>query len=999
MTHILPLLLIAALGSPATAHHDWEDPAVLQRNREPARADFMPYLLEPGDRQMSLDGRWHFNFTLTPDQQPADFYLPGFDDSGWELFPVPGDWEMNGHGTPIYSSSGYTFAIRPPYVMTEPKRTYTAWRERNPTGCYRRTFRLPDSWQGQEVYIRLGSVSSCVRLWVNGHEAGYSQGSMEPAEFRLTDLLHKGDNLIALRVLKYCDGSYLEDQDQWRLAGIHRNITLYTTPRQLRIADFGIRTTPDSLYRDWTLTVDPALCSPAGLDGHGYTLEATLTDTEGHPALADTLRADAEAIMNTAHRAAIMNDRYPQRGQPRYGWMQARLANPHKWSDRSPYLYTLTLALRDPDGQVVERAKANVGFRSVEIRDGRLLINGLPTRLRGVNRHEMNPWTGKLMDDSLMIRDITLMRQANINAVRTCHYPNCERWYDLCDRYGLLVMDEADIEEHGLRGTLASDPQWAAAFIDRTQRLVVRDRNHPSVVFWSLGNESGFGPNFAATGAWVRQYDPTRPIHYEGAQGPDGQDPKTVDVISRFYPRTMDSYLNPADRRNAKDAAADAERPENARWERLLALATSTADSRPVLTSEYAHAMGNALGNMREYWDEIYSNPRMLGGFIWEWADEGIFKPRPERGDTITAYGGDFGDVPNLKAFCVKGIVSSDRKPTPKYYEVKAAYAPVDFRLSGSQVSVVDREEGADPDRFIIETAKDQYGNLNCTARLRHSTPWAPAGFEVARRQFAADKPAAAPKPDGSPRADIAPSISVCPHIFRAPTDNDKGFGHWIARDWQDLRLDSLQFAARQHPLKPGKWTADCRLASGGGIKVVCVTKAEAGGTLAVEATFRPYGQLPPLPCLGLTLRLPRELTHAEWYGRGPWDSFPDRLESTWLGLWRQDVDSQYVHYPRPQDSGSHEQTSYVSLSADCGTRLTVETAGKPFAFSALPYSVRQISLAAHDADLRAEPYVYLNIDAAVLGLGNSSCGPAVLTKYSIDPAQTYTLRLKIHTR
>ena len=330
-------------------------------------------------------------------------------------------------------------------------------------------------------------------------------------------------------------------------------------------------------------------------------------------------------------------------------------------SRNATFIYFIGDIGRTVPGKVVERVRQRIGFRSVEIAGGQMLVNGKPVRLRGVNRHEHDPRLGKVMTEALMLKDILLMKRANINAVRTCHYPNVTRWYELCDSLGMYVMDEADIEEHGLRGGLASDPDWAGAFLDRTIRMAERDKNHASVVMWSLGNEAGYGPNFAANSAWLKDFDPTRPIHYEGAQGVNGNpDPSTVDVISRFYPRVQEDYLNPG-----MTEGSDAERPENARWERLLSIAQRTNDNRPVMTSEYAHVMGNAGGNLQEYWDEMYSNKRMLGGFIWEWADEGIFKILPN-GKTQVAYGGDLGDFPNLKTFCIKGVVTSDRETTPK---------------------------------------------------------------------------------------------------------------------------------------------------------------------------------------------------------------------------------------------------------------------------------------------------------------------------------------------
>ena len=1046
-------------------HHDWENHQILHINREQPRAFFFGYGQQAGDRQLSLDGPWKFNWTPTPDGQPDGFHRTDFDDASWPTFPVPADWEMNGFGTPIYSSSGYTFRINPPFVMDEPKPTFTAYTERNPTGVYRRRFSVPAAWSGMDIHLRFGSVSSAFYVWVNGERVGYSQGSMEPAEFDITPYVRQGENLLCLQVLKYSDGSYLEDQDMWRLAGIHRSVTLFATPT-VRIRDFGVRTLLDDDCRDALLVVQPEVAlSPqmqhrADLTAQlkGWRVEARLLDNTGRDVLDSTLSCAVVTMLNPDHKGAVMNDRTPQRSYPKWGWLSAKVSNPQKWTAESPYLYTLRLTLRDAQGSVVEQADTKVGFRKLEISNGMLLVNGKQVRLRGVNRHEMDPETGHVMTEERMLQDILLMKRCNINAVRTCHYPNSERWYELCDSLGLYVMDEADIEEHGLRGQLASDPSWAAAWMDRTQRMVVRDRNHPSVIFWSLGNEAGWGTNFALTAAWIHEYDPTRFVHYEGAQGikADGltdddvkaqygaatdaltPDPQYVDVISRFYPRTQDEYLNPGVADN------NMERPENARWERLLTIARDTADRRPVLTSEYAHAMGNALGNFREYWDEMYSHPRMLGGFIWEWADGGIYgvvdELKGKRRDSsgcpyygrvpslaeraelkksgkpfVTFYGGDFRDAPNLKAFCLKGIVGSDREPTPKYEEVKAVYAPVFFTFEGGRAVLHARDAHTDLNDYVV-TTDNAHGILTARAALKVDKPWAPKGHVVATAQdasrlvvpspFSGKRKAAgkAKTGKGAPADDadrLAEFMSrLTPHFFHAPTDNDKGFGNWIAKDWKQQKLDSLKDeivaprALRTTGDGKQQLTETHRYATlNGAIRTEYTVTARPDGTFDFEAVYTPEGQLPPLPCVGTTVELPAGLSRLEYFGLGPVDNYPDRRSAALTGLWKSTVDAQYFHYPRPQDNGNHGDTHWLKLTDSKGHGWLVEAVGKPFAFTASPYSVQQLCTTAHDADLKSGPSIYLHLDAAVMGLGNSSCGPGVLTKYAI-PDKPHTLRL-----
>lgn len=1026
MNRIILVAFILLCGNDLTAHNnDWENHHVLSINREKARATFTPYLAQYGDMTICLDGDWKFNWTKTPEEQPEDFHKLDFNDKLWNTISVPGNWETHGYGTPIYCSSGYTFKIAPPYVTKEPKEKYTSYIERNPTGCYRHSFTLPEDWNKKEVFIHFGAVSSAFYLWINGEKVGYSEGSMEPAEFRITPYIKEGTNHIALQVFKYSDGSYLEDQDMWRMAGITRSVMLYAT-NNIRIQDFGIRTILDKNYENATLIIDPKLSVFNGERGEGYTIEAQLYDAEGKAVLSTPLSHEVISIMNLDHKAKIMNARYPQRGYASWGWLQADIKDPHKWSAENPYLYKLVLSLKDSTGTIVENTEANVGFRKLEIKDGMFLVNGKQVRFRGVNRHEMDPSTGKVVTMEQMLKDIKLLKQANVNAVRTSHYPNDPRWYDLCDKHGIYIMDEADIEEHGLRGILASEPSWAAAFMDRTQRLVIRDRNHPCVVFWSLGNESGWGPNFAATSAWIKEFDPTRFIHYEGAQGPNAKDPESVDVISRFYIRTQEDYLNPGVKDN------NMERPENARWERTLSIAQQTNDNRPVLTSEYAHAMGNAMGNLREYWDEIYSHPRMLGGFIWEWADEGIFKKRPD-GKTMVAYGGDFNDAPNLKAFCLDGVVLSDRSITPKYLEVKSVYSPIDLTFDGTKLNIILHDNHISLDNYNFfwnltvngkitqkgETTdftlpkfkypSDADVRLNVSVVLKNNTSWADKGHEIVARQFCInDKMSVAfksAKPKNKKDVDITKAKEwinyVKPHFFRAPTDNDKGFGNWLAKEWKINKLDSPVItqekdieAIRNEDGSVTVTTAERCSFLRGSILTQYQYTMYSDGSIDFHAKYIPQDSLPTMPCIGNTFILPNTLSNVSWYGRGPMETYPDRKTSSSIGRWNNTIDDQYFHYSRPQDSGNHEDVAEVRLTDNKGKGWLITAENGLFSYSALPYSVNQLYTTSHDCDLKKEDYVFLNIDKAVLGLGNSSCGPGVLTKYSI-PIKGYELHLR----
>ena len=1069
--------LLLPIQPSAQTVHDWENHHVLQINREPARAAFTPFHAQKGDCSICLDGTWKFRWTPVPDERIVEFYQTDFNDKDWVGFPVPANWEVNGYGTPIYVSAGYPFKIDPPRVMGEPKVDYTTYKERNPVGQYRRSFQLPAGWEARgQTFLRFEGVMSAFYVWINGERVGYSQGSMEPSEFNITNYLHAGENQIALEVYRYSDGSYLEDQDFWRFGGIHRSIHLLHTP-DIRIRDYAVRTLPVSTdYQDFILQIDPQFSVYRGMTGKGTTLQGVLKDASGREIA--TLKGDVEDILDLEHKAGRMNEWYPQRGPRKLGRMSATIKSPKRWTAETPYLYKLHLTLLTAEGEVIEQVEQSVGFRSVEIRNGQLLVNGAPVRFRGVNRHEHDPRTARVMSEERMLQDILLMKQANINAVRTSHYPNVSRWYELCDSLGLYVMDEADIEEHGLRGILASTPDWHAAFLDRAVRMAERDKNHPSIVMWSMGNESGYGPNFAAISAWLHDFDPTRPVHYEGAQGAGGEpDPKTVDVISRFYTRVKQEYLNPG-----IAEGEDKERAENARWERLLEIAERTNDNRPVMTSEYAHSMGNALGNFKEYWDEIYSNPRMLGGFIWDWVDQGIYKTLPD-GRIMVAYGGDFGDKPNLKAFCFNGLLMSDRETTPKYWEVKKVYSPVELRVESGELRVTNRNHHTDLSQYrclwtlsIDGKQKDQgeitlpevapgesetiplpvsiagkKASAKATSDLRltisfilkRDALWAKAGHEVAWAQFCIQEGALlSSKLENRGRLKVRADeehlsisgsgfsiqweknatgsltsltyhgkemlahpadfpLQPVTQAFRAPTDNDKSFGNWLAKDWSlhqmdnpRISLDSFKHEVREDGAVIVRVQTRNRYKEGA-IVTTSLYTILSDGTIDLKTTFQPQGILPELPRLGIAFCLSSDYNTFIWQGRGPQDNYPDRKTSAAVGLWKGSVADQYMHYPRPQDSGNKEEVRLLMLTDRHGKGIRVDAVEDVFSASALHYTAQDLYKETHDCNLKPRSEVILSLDAAVLGLGNSSCGPGVLKKYAIDKKE-HTLHIRI---
>ncbi|MFN2285065.1 MAG: glycoside hydrolase family 2 TIM barrel-domain containing protein, partial [Anaerolineae bacterium] len=577
--------------------NDWENPQMVGQNKEPAHATLLPYqdtqsALE-GDRNACtnfklLNGDWQFKWAPNPASAPEDIHVEPFYDDGWDTIPVPSNWQMQGYGVPMYTNVQYPFP--PDYMPEVPK-------DNNPVGSYRTTFTVPEAWDGKQVFIVFDGVDSAFYLWVNGQLVGYSQDSRLPAEFNLTPYLRPGENTLAARVYRWSDGSYLEDQDFWRLSGIYRDVYLFATPA-VHIRDFWAQTELDADYHDAVLKISADIANYGSVNIDGYTLEVQLFDAANR-------RITHHESRITNHESSVT--------------FSLPVINPLKWSAEHPNLYVLLLTLKDPAGNGLEVERCNVGFRKVEIKDGKILVNGAAVYFYGVNRHEHDPDTGHAVSVESMIEDILLMKRFNVNAVRTCHYPDDPRWYDLCDQYGLYLIDETNIETHGVWDEPTRDPVWLTAFMERGSRMVKRDKNHPSIVIWSLGNESGHGPNHAAMAKWIHGHDPTRPVFYDSAD----HEPY-VDIVSKMYPSL----------------------------ERLIELAERPGETRPFIMCEYAHAMGNSPGNLKEYWDLIAQYPRVRGGFVWDWVDQGLRRTTQD-GVEWFAYGGDYGESPHDGSFCI----------------------------------------------------------------------------------------------------------------------------------------------------------------------------------------------------------------------------------------------------------------------------------------------------------------------------------------------------------
>lgn len=625
--------------------NDWENPYITGINKERGHIAAIPYDSEPSAMKLGRDAspwyslintKWKFILVNRITDIPDEFYRCDYADNAWDSVPVPGNWQMQGYDKPIYTNVTYPIPANPPYVSEE-----------NPTGLYRHNFDIPDTWDGRRIFIVFDGVDSAFYLWINGEKVGYSQGSRTPAEFDITSHVKKGSNLLAAQVMRWSDGTYLEDQDMWRMSGIYRDVYLYSTP-PVHIRDFFVRTELDKEYKDAMLKVRTKIRNDSLTPAADYSICFRLYNAEGRLVSARTVKTGS-SILNPECESALD--------------FVENIENPIKWSAEKPYLYNLTISLIDPSSGVVEVQSERIGFRQVEIKEGKILVNGAPVYFKGVNRHEHDDVTGKTVSVEAMIKDIKLMKQFNFNAVRTSHYPDCPVWYDLCDRYGIYLIDEADLECHGIaayhykdedeNGRIISidpsnDSAWLNAYMERCVRMVERDKNHPSVIIWSLGNESGYGSNHDAMAGWIHGYDTTRPVHYEGTIHVNGKITPSVDVISSMYP-TLD-------------------------W--LVKTATDTGDDRPVIMCEYSHAMGNSNGNLKEYWDTIYAYPRLRGGFIWEWTDHGIRMRNADR-EEWWAYGGDFGDKPNDGNFCIDGLVWPDKTPHPGMWECKKVMQPV----------------------------------------------------------------------------------------------------------------------------------------------------------------------------------------------------------------------------------------------------------------------------------------------------------------------------------
>ena len=1019
---------------------DWENHQLPHRNRLAPRAYFVPHpdaaSALTGQRGQStafclLNGQWKFQYSETVAEAPAEFSAPDFDAAAWAEITVPLSWQCAGYGYPHYTNVNYPFPCDPPRVPTE-----------NATGSYRRTFVLPEGWEDRQVSLRFEGVDSAFHVWVNGREIGFSKGSRLPAEFDITSAVKSGVNLVAVRVYRFSDGSYLEDQDMWRLSGIFRDVYLLGRPR-VQLRDFRVQTELDEKYQNAVLRVRGVLHNYSDTEASGIQLEARLLNA----AAPSTLARSTKGKLTLAGGAEMAVE------------LKMNVEKPAKWTAETPHLYPLLLTVKDAQGAVLEVIPAQVGFRKVEIKKGVFLLNGSAIKLKGVNRHDHHPQTGKAVPLDTLHTDILLMKRHNLNAIRTSHYPNDPRFLELCDYYGMYVIDECDLETHGMAhsgnlSALSDDPAWQAAYLDRMQQMVERDKNHACVILWSLGNESGFGRNHIAMAEWTRQYDPGRPVHYEGDYRL-----QTADVMSVMYPK-VERLVDVGERREVPFSREHVIKPEQ-------------YANRPFILCEYAHAMGNGPGNLQEYWDVIYKYPHIMGACVWEWIDHS-FKKKTADGREYWAYGGDYGDEPNDGNFIIDGLVFSDRTPSPGLIEYKKVLEPVlteavdlaqgrlkltnryDFAgLDGLRLSWSITADGealqsgtlsipkvpAHASRTIQVPFRPPVGRmgteywLNLDFTLAGDASWARAGHTVAWAQFqlpvktpAAKPPALLELPplrcEQAQNAlmvtgqDFAVTFDTVRgrirawrylgqqivtrgprlNFWRAPTDNDVR----VAVNWREYRIDKLVhrldgFDVQELDGRAVRVVVRARIAPAvreNAFQCEYVYTICGNGDVLLEVHGLPQGRwCPVIPRIGLQMAVPKDQEHALWSGRGPGESYSDSRHAGRFGLWKRLVDELYTPYVYPQENGNRTDCRWVALTDVRG--LGLFASGVPN-FSAHRFTPEDFTLARHTVDLVPRDEIFLHLDYRHQGLGSNSCGPGPLPQYELHPDEfRFAVRLR----
>ncbi|MGW0532102.1 glycoside hydrolase family 2 TIM barrel-domain containing protein [Streptomyces sp. NPDC003032] len=1014
---------------------EWNaDPRVFQVNREPARTRLVPYASAAdalrGEHTKSpyyrsLNGRWAFHWARNPEKRPVGFEADGYDVSGWDRIPVPSNWEIEGYPEPIYLNIKYPWeGYEKPDFPDVPK-------DFNPVGSYRRTFTVPRGWKGRRTLISFQGVKSAFFVWVNGKKVGYSEDSYTPAEFDITAYLRPGDNSLAVEVYRWSDGSWLEDQDMIDLSGIFRDVYVYSVP-EVHVHDLGVRTDLDGAFRDAALSVTVTVRDRGGEGRTGkadHRVDAVLHDADGR--IVPGGRLGGKAVP----------------GEPLT--LKADLKKPALWSAERPYLYTLVVTLRDGAGRAVDVQRTRVGFRQVDCGPGKFTVNGRPVMFRGTNRHESHPDHGQAVPESVMLQDVLLMKRHNINAVRTSHYPNHPRWLELCDEYGLYVIDETNLETHGVRDRLpGSLPEWTDACVDRLRSMVERDKNHASVVAWSLGNDAGQGDNFKVMAEWVRARDGSRPVHYEG-----------MNSVADFH---SEMYAKPADvERYGK-----------------------SGNPKPYILCEYSHAMGNSSGNLPEYWKLFDTYPNLHGAFVWDWVDQNIRRPTPgDRTRSYLSYGGDWKPgYPTDGNFSCNGLVASTREPHPGLFEIKKVYQPASFTTAdpaaggagaAGTVRIGNKHLFSTLDAYELRWALTRDGEeiqrgtlaapdvapgasgtvrvpyekpdrltpgaeywLNLALVLRKKTSWAEAGHTVAAEQLPLDWHAPAPAdpaPGSLPRLeldedrkevrvggrDVEVVLSKAtgtlssykvkgrlllaegpvPNFWRAPTDNDIGRKyHQRAATWRNAGARAKVTGVKVAQPSPGEVTIAVSAVlptAPWASRWQTVFTVRGDGEVRVRHTLKAAFGLPDLPMVGALLTVPVGFERLDWYGRGPHENYSDRKSAAFVGRYRSTVDAQVAPYVRPQQTGNMTDVRRIALADRSGVGLAVladPADGEPFLeVSALHHTPFDLDGPRHPYEVKRRAETVLGVNHRQMGVGgNDSWGAPPEEPYLLHSGRTY---------
>ncbi len=1005
----------------------WEDPTVFNVGQVKPRSHFMSYpdvasfrngLFSDASFYYSLDGDWEFYWAPNPAARPVNFFQPDYDSSEWDTIPVPSNWELQGHGVPIYVNDRYPFPKNPPLVPHDD----------NPVGAYRKTFLLPEDWTEKTIYLEFGAVKSAAYFWLNGKLLGYNQDSKTPVCFDITPFLKAGENLIAVEVYRYSDASYLECQDFWRISGIEREVFLRAVPL-LQIYDFFVKTNLDQHYQNGSLEV--------------------LVDVENHfPVLA---KANLSYLLIDPNGKEVCQNNISSIVEPGTSIsinINEPISNPKKWTAETPELYQLVLILKDAEGKTLEVTGTKVGFRKLAIENGQLLVNGVAITLRGVNRHEHDEITGHVVSEESMLLDIQLMKENNINAVRSSHYPNHRRWYELCDQYGLYVVDEANIEAHGMGACFqkpfdeeahtSARPDYRAAHLDRVKRMFARAKNHPSIIAWSIGNEAGNGENMQAAYHWLKEQDDTRPVQYEQAGTAEN-----TDIVCPMYPKIA-----------------------------TIELYAQTHSDRPLIMCEYAHAMGNSVGNLPEYWEVIERYAHLQGGFIWDWVDQGLLTSTTIDGKKIDywKFGGDYGDeqIPSDGNFCINGLVLPNRQPHPALQEVKKVYQPIGLRADEKQenrfflwnkfdyldlsnirgswqvikdgtviqkgdlvtLNVGPKEEISMELPFSFSKKSGSEYFVDFYFYSINSKPLIPSGHEIAKVQFPIKNISIANSDDTRQQEnsslEIVPAddhfkilgnhfsieiskntgaiqsylyhgksmmiAGIKPNFWRPPTDNDRG-------NLMPERLKIWKTASQEQTVEKVFYRKE--KASIDVITTYRLAKLELryelthkifnNGNLEILGRFTGTKiALPELPVFGFTIGLPRQFNQLKWYGRGPHENYVDRNQSAFIGIYKNTVEESFHPYIRPQETGNKTAVRWLEIKDTSGMGWKVT--GTPlFDFSALPYRIDNLDLnedptkLKHTTDLKENGLVNLRIDLAQMGVGgDDSWGAHTHDKYKL---------------